>query len=53
MVIGASSTIEEGVKPLSIAVAYTNGLNDEPGWRIAWVARLNSLWSYEKPPTMA
>jgi hypothetical protein len=38
---------------LSSAVAYTNGLNDEPGWRIAWVARSNWLWSNEKPPTSA
>ena len=38
---------------MSSAVAYTIGLNEEPGCRIAWVARLNWRWSEEKPPTMA
>ena len=29
------------------------GLNDEPGWRRAWVARLYWLRSKENPPTQA
>ena len=40
---GASSTIEAGLKPRSNAAAYTKGLKLEPGWRRAWVARLNLL----------
>ena len=27
--------------PFLSASASTNGLNDEPGWRWPWVARLN------------
>ncbi|MNM92584.1 hypothetical protein D3C81_1049220 [compost metagenome] len=50
---GASSTIEAGLKPLSNAAAYTNGLKLEPGWRRAWVARLNLLPAKLKPPTSA
>ena len=40
---GASWRIVSGVRPCSSAVRYTNGLNDEPGWRRASVARLNWL----------
>ena len=32
-----------GEKPFSRAAEYTKGLNDEPGWRLAWTARLNLL----------
>jgi len=39
--------------PLSMAAEYTMGLNDDPGWRKDWVARLNWLFSKEKPPTQA
>ena len=28
-------------------------MNDEPGWRSAWVARLNWLFSVDQPPTSA
>ena len=38
---GESTTIEVGLYPFISAVAYTYGLNEEPGWRIASVARLN------------
>src|SRR2546428_744531 len=43
---GESTTTEVGLNPFISAVAYTYGLNEEPGWRIASVARLNwpSLW---------
>jgi hypothetical protein len=30
-----------------------NGLNDEPGWRFACVARLNELWRKSRPPMSA
>ena len=29
------------------------GLNDDPGWRIAWVTWLNLLRSYSNPPVSA
>src|SRR3546814_10001206 len=48
---GVSSTIEAGLKPRSIAAAYRNGLKLDPGWRRAWVARLNLLPAKLKPPT--
>ena len=32
----------KGVFSLSIAAAYTNGLNVDPTCRFAWMARLNS-----------
>jgi len=34
-----------GDSRLSIAAEYRIGLNAEPTWRIAWVARLNLLFS--------
>ena len=40
---GESTTTEVGLNPFISAVAYTYGLNEEPGWRIASVARLNWL----------
>src|SRR5262249_85222 len=40
---GESTTIEVGLNPFISAVAYTYGLNEEPGWRMASVARLNWL----------
>jgi hypothetical protein len=39
-----------GVLPCSSAAEYIKGLNDEPGWRAAWVARLNLLIEKSKPP---
>ena len=42
-----------GENPASSAAANTNGLNAEPGWRLAWVARLNGLSWKLRPPTMA
>ena len=41
IVIGASRTVSAGVKPCSIAVRKTTGLNAEPTWRSAWTARSN------------
>ena len=41
MQTGESVTTEVGLKPFAKAVAYTYGLNEEPGWRSASVARLN------------
>ena len=46
-------TTVAGVKPFSNAAEYTNGLNDEPGWRSAWVARLKLLRKKSKPPFSA
>src|SRR5262249_38716683 len=44
--IGASTITVAGVQPIfSIAAEYTTGLNAEPTWRMAWVARLNLLVS--------
>src|SRR5262249_19666854 len=40
---GESTTTEVGLNPFISAVAYTYGLNEEPGWRMASVARLNWL----------
>jgi hypothetical protein len=37
------STYREGGIPSSIAVTSTKVLNEEPGWRRPWVARLNLL----------
>src|SRR5215470_6249305 len=42
-----------GLKPLSSAAAYTNGLNDEPGWRSACTARLKLLSFQSRPPERA
>ena len=39
--------------PASNALAYRNGLKFEPGWRFAWVARLNLDSSKPIPPTRA
>ena len=33
----------DAVMPLASAAEYTKGLKVEPGWRMAWVARLNVL----------
>ena len=52
-VIGSSLIIELGKKPFLRAVAYTIGLNADPGWRRAWVARSNWLVKKFMPPTMA
>ena len=43
----------EGGRPFCTAAAYTIGLNVEPGWRSACVARLNFESSKSRPPTMA
>src|SRR3989442_2868844 len=50
---GESSSISVTGWPARIAAAYTNGLKVEPGWRIAWVARLYLESSKSRPPTMA
>ena len=39
--------------PRSSAVARTNGLNAEPGWRWPCVARLNGCDTKSSPPTIA
>src|SRR4029450_2288190 len=39
--------------PISSAGRYTKGLKEEPGWRSAWVVRLNWLFSKDQPPAMA
>ena len=39
-----------GVKPFSNAAEYTNGLNDDPGWRRACVARLKLFRKKSNPP---
>ena len=36
-----------------MAAVYTKGLNDEPGCRLAWVARLNLLSLKSRPPIIA
>jgi hypothetical protein len=44
--IGESTTTVAGVHPAcSMAAEYTMGLNADPTWRSAWVARLNLLRS--------
>ena len=43
MPTGASTDSVSGVMPASSAARKTNGLKAEPGWRSAWVARLNWL----------
>src|SRR2546428_12072808 len=50
---GESSSISVTGWPARIAAAYTNGLKVEPGWRIAWVARLDLESAKSRPPTMA
>src|SRR5436189_8717 len=50
---GSSTMTSVGLKPLSSAAAYTNGLNDEPGWRSAWTARLKLLSFQSRPPASA
>src|SRR5258708_1286823 len=42
-----------GFAPASIAVVYTYGLNDDPTWRCACVARLNCDRAKSLPPTIA
>ena len=46
-------TTELGVYPCSMAAAKSRGLNAEPGWRFACVARLNELLWKSRPPTSA
>src|SRR6185369_17938020 len=52
-VTGSSTITSVGLKPLSSAAAYTNGLNEEPGWRNACVARLKLLSFQSRPPVSA
>ena len=40
---GFDSNVVAGAIPCSSAAASTNGLNDDPGWRSLWTARLNWL----------
>ena len=44
---------ELGEMPRWMAVASTNGLNAEPGWRWPCVARLNGCDAKFSPPTIA
>ena len=37
----------------NFSTSWINGLNAEPGWRLAWVALLNSLLSNFQPPCIA
>ena len=50
---GESSRISVTGWPARTAAEYTNGLNVEPGWRTAWVARLYFESSKSRPPIMA
>src|SRR2546425_12697142 len=50
---GESSSISVTGWPARIAAAYTNGLKVEPGWRLAWVARLYLEASKSRPPIVA
>jgi hypothetical protein len=43
IVTGCETNVVAGEMPLFSAVASTNGLNDDPGWRSPCVARLNWL----------
>ena len=51
--MGSSATSVVGIMPFSSAAEYTNGLNVEPGWRVAWVTWLNLLRENSKPPDSA
>ena len=53
MSTGFDSNVVTGEIPCRSAVASTIGLNDEPGCRSAWVARLNWLSRKFEPPTIA
>ena len=50
---GESSRISVTGWPARTAAEYTNGLNVEPGWRIACVARLYFESSKSRPPIIA
>ena len=50
---GPEVNVVAGEMPSFSAVARTNGLNDEPGWRTPCTARLNWLWWKLWPPTIA
>ena len=53
IVTGFESKLVSGEMPWCSAAASTIGLNDEPGCRSAWVARLNWLSRKFRPPTIA
>jgi hypothetical protein len=50
---GESSSTSVTLCAARIAAAYTNGLNVEPGWRMAWVARLYFESVKSRPPISA
>src|ERR671932_2608894 len=50
---GCEGNTVEGEIPSFNAVASTNGLNDEPGWRSPCTARLNWLCRKLSPPYIA
>jgi hypothetical protein len=41
--ISSDVIVVAGLIPFSSAVASTNGLKADPGWRCPWTARLNWL----------
>ena len=50
---GFDVNVDSGEMPSFSAVASTNGLNDEPGWRSPCTARLNWLAWKLRPPYIA
>ncbi len=53
MSCGSDTNVVCGEIPSWSAAASTNGLNDEPGCRSPWTARLNWLSRKLRPPYMA
>ena len=53
MLTGFDGNVVAGEMPSLRAVASTNGLNDDPGWRSPCTARLNWLWRKLSPPYIA
>src|SRR5256885_14675170 len=53
MLTGLDGNVVAGETPCLSAVASTNGLNDEPGCRSPWTARLNWLLRELLPPIIA
>src|SRR3954453_8591903 len=51
--VGLETNVVAGETPSFSAVASTNGLNDEPGWRSPCTARLNWLVWELRPPEIA
>ena len=53
MLTGFEGKVVAGEIPSFNAVASTKGLNEEPGCRSPWTARLNWLWRKLSPPYIA